>query len=169
MFFRAKKGATVAEIKILVKGSKLTFDEVLALYHSMFLYALDELLADLRAWIIEKVPKRTGQLQDNLLKNLESSNVKKALMRVVIGTNIDYAPDVAEMSTSQVRHSGELAYAYYYGKHGKIYLNDPKAIGNFWKELIEYSQERMINILERAIDEYFKGTGSLKREVRGKI
>lgn len=169
MFFRAKKGATVAEIKILVKGSTLTFDEVLALYHSMLLYALDELLAELKVWIKKKVPKRTGQLQDNLLKNLESSNVKKALMRVVLGTNIDYAPDVAEMSTSQVRHSGELAYAYYYGKHGKIYLNDPEAIGNFWEELIDYSQERMMSILERAIGEYFAGTGTLMRDVRGKI
>ena len=169
MFFRQKKGATVAEIKILVKGSKLTFDEVMALYHSMFLYALDELLADLRAWIIEKVPKRTGQLQDNLLKNLESSNVKKALMRVVIGTNIDYAPDVAEMSTAQVRHYGEPGYAYYYGKHGKIILDDPQAIGNFWEELIAYSKERTVNILQRAIDEYFAGTGSLMRSVRGKI
>lgn len=169
MFFRAKKGATVAEIRFLVKGSKLTFDEVLALYHSMLLYALDELMADLRAWIIEKVPKRTGQLQDNLLKNLKSSNVKKALMRVVLGTNIDYAPDVAEMSTSQVRHSGELAYAYYYEKHGKIYLNDPKAIGNFWEELIDYAQERMKNILERSIGEYFAGTGKLIKAVRGAV
>jgi len=169
MFFRAKKGATVAEIKILVKGSKLTFDEVLALYHSMLLYALDELLYDLRDWIKRKVPKRTGQLRENLLKHLETSGVKKGLMRIVIGTDIGYAPDVAEMSTSQVRHYGEIGYAGYYGITGPIVLDDPEAIGNFWEELIAYSQERTTNILQRAIDEYFAGTGTLMRKVRGKI
>ena len=169
MFFRAKKGATVAEIKILVKGSALSFDEVLALYHNMLLYVLDELIADLRAWINKKVPKRTGQLRESLLKNLESSYVKKALMRIVLGTDIKYAPDVAEMSTSQVRHFGEEGYAYYWGEHGKIILDDPEAIGNFWEELIKYSKERTINILQRAIDEYFAGTGSLMRQVRGNI
>jgi len=169
MFQRTKTGLTVIKIKYLAKGTTLTFDEVAALLHNMFLYVLDELLFELRIWIKTKVPKRTGQLRDNLLKNLKSSNVKKGLMRLVLGTNIDYAPEVAEMSTSQVRHSGEIGYAYYYGESGKITLNDPQAIGDFWNELMDYAQERTMSILKRAIDEYFAGTGKLMKAVRGAV
>jgi len=169
MFHREKVGLPVIQIKYIAKGNKLSFEEVLALMHNMLLYVLDELLVELEVWIKEKVPKATGQLQDNLLANLKSSTVKKGLMRVVLGTDIGYAQEVADMSTAQVRHSGEIAYAYYYGKSGKIILDDPQAIGNFWKELIAYAQERRTNILQRAIDEYFAGTGKLMRSVRGKI
>ena len=137
--------------------------------HNMLLYVLDELIVELIAWIRKKVPKATGQLQDNLIANLKSSNVKKGLLRIVLGTDIGYAPDVAEMSTSQVAHSGEKSYAYYYGAHGPIILDDPDAIGNFWEELIVYAQERREFILQRAIDEYFAGTGKLIKSVRGEI
>jgi len=169
MFKRIKTGATVGEIRFLVKGTKLTFDEILALYHNMLLYVLDELTFDLRIWINTKVPKATGQLRDSLLKNLESSNVKKGLMRLVLGTHLTYAPDVAEMSTSQVRHSGVPSYAYYYGEHGPIILDDPQAIGDYWNELIDYAEETTKTILQRAIDEYFAGTGKLMKAVRGHV
>ena len=169
MFHREKTGLPVIQIKYLAKGNKLDFKEVLALIHNMLLYTLDELMAELRIWINTKVPKRTGQLRDNLLRNLESSNVKKGLMRLVLGTNIDYAPDVAEMSTAQVAHSGEIGYAYYYGKSGKLILNDPEAIGDWWNELIKYAKERTMTILARAINEYFAGTGTLIKSVKGEI
>lgn len=166
---KIKIGLPVAQIKYLAKGNALTYEEVLTLLHDMLLYVLDELMAELRDWINTKVPKRTGQLRDNLLRNLESSNVKKGLMRLVLGTNIDYAPDVAEMTTSQVRHSGEVGYAYYYGKFGRMILDDPEAIGNFWDVLIAYAKERTKTILARAINEYFAGTGTLIKTVRGEL
>lgn len=169
MFHRPKVGLTVIKIKYLAKGTTLTFEEIMALLHSMFLYVLDELLSELRIWINTKVPKATGQLRDSLLKNLESSNVKKGLMRLVLGTHIDYAPKVAEMSTSQVRHAGKKSYAYYYGESGPIILWDPQAIGNFWEELMKYAEERTVFIMQRAIDEYFAGTGKLMRMVRGAV
>ncbi|KKN18806.1 hypothetical protein LCGC14_0952100 [marine sediment metagenome] len=169
MFKRTKIGFTSIKIKYLAKGNVLTYDEILALLHSMFLYVLDELILELKIWIKTKVPKRTGQLRDNMLRQLDSSNVKKGLMRLVLGTNIDYAPQVAEMTTTMVRHVNEVGYAYYYGKSGKILLNDPQAIGNFWEELLEYAEERTMFILQRAIDEYFAGTGTLIKQVRGKI
>jgi len=169
MFERTKVGLPVIKIKYLAKGNELSFEEVLALFHNMLLYVLDELMAELRIWINTKVPKRTGQLRDNLLRNLESSNVKKGLMRIVLGTDIQYAPDVAEMSTVQVRHSGEVGYAYYWGKHGKLILDDPAAIGNFWEELIKYAKEKKMSILDRAINEYFAGTGTLIKSVRGSV
>ena len=169
MFQRTKIGLPVIKIKYLAKNTKVDFEEVLALLHNMLLYVLDELLFELRIWIKTKVPKRTGQLRDNMLKQLESSNVKKGLMRLVLGTNIDYAPKVAEMSTGQVRHSGEKGYAYYYGEHGPIILNDPEAIGDFWEVLMDYAQERTTLILNRAINEYFAGTGRLMKDVRGAL
>ena len=169
MFERTKIGFPDIKIKFIAKNTEVDFDEILSLLHNMLLYVLDELILELKIWIKTKVPKRTGQLRDNLLKHLESSNVKKGLMRLVLGTDITYAPDVADMPTRIVRHSGEVAYAYYYGHHGKIMLNDPQAIGDFWNELMEYAQERTMFILQRAIDEYFKGTGKLMRSVRGAI
>jgi len=169
MFERTKIGLPVVKIKFIAKKSELDYEEITILFHNMLLYVLDELLFELRAWINTKVPKRTGQLRDNLLKNLKSSRVKKGLMRLVLGTNIDYAPKVAAMSTSQVRHSGEKGYAYYYGEHGPINLNDPQAIGDFWNELMKYAKERTMIILQRAITEYFKGTGRLIKTVRGAL
>ena len=166
---KVKIGLPVSEIKYLAKNTPLTYDQVLNRLHDMLLYVLDELIFELEIWINRFVPKRTGQLRDNLLKNLESSDVKTGLLRVILGTDILYAEDVNEMSTMQVRHSGELGYAYYYGEHGKIILNDPEAIGNFWDELLKYAKERAMVILQRAIDEYFKGTGSLMKSVRGKL
>ncbi len=169
MFQRTKTGLPVIKIRYIAKKTEMEYPEVLALFHNMLLYVLDELLSELRIWINTKVPKRTGQLRQSLLDNLESSNVKKGLMRLVLGTHLTYAPDVADMSTSQVRHSGEIGYAYYYKKSGRLVLDDPQAIGDFWNELMDYAQERTMSILQRAIDEYFAGTGKLMKAVRGAV
>ena len=169
MFERVKTGLPAIKIKYIAKKTEFNYEEIVILLHNMFLYVLDELIFELKIWINTKVPKRTGQLRDNLLKHLESSSVKKGLMRLVLGTNIDYAPDVAEYSTRQVRHSGEKGYAYYYGEDGPINLNDPQAIGNFWEELLKYAKERTMNIMQRAITEYFRGTGSLMKKIRGAV
>ena len=165
---KIKIGLPVVEIKFVAKSNEMSYAEVLYTIHEMLLYVLDELILELEIWINKKVPKATGQLRDSLIKNLQSSSVKKGLMRVILGTNLDYAEDVAEMSTMKVRHFGEKSYAYYYGESGPIILDDPEAIGNFWEELLKYAQERCMNILQRAIDEYFAGTGKLMRMVRGR-
>lgn len=135
----------------------------------MLLYVLEELLIELEDWINKFVPKATGQLRNSLIKNLKSSRVKKGLMHLVLGTDIGYAEKVADMSTRMVRHSGEERYVYYYGEHGKITLWDPEAIGNFFEEFVKFAEERSINITQRAIDQYFKGTGKLMRSIRGKF
>lgn len=166
---KIKVGLPTIEIKHLAKNNEMSYDEILQTIHDMLLYVLDELTHELEIWIESKVPKRTGQLRDSLIANLHSSRVKLGLMRVILGTHLSYAEDVADMSTTQVRHSGEEGYAYYYGHYGKIILWDPEAIGNFWEELLKYAQERTMFILQRAIDEYFAGTGKLMRMVRGAV
>jgi len=169
MFERVKTGLPVIKIKYIAKNTEVDYEDIVILLHNMFLYVLDELLFELRIWINTKVPKRTGQLRESLLKNLESSSVKKGLMRLVLGTDVGYAPDVAKYSTRQVRHSGEVGYAYYWGEDGRMILNDPEAIGNFWEELIKYAKERSMFIMQRAISEYFSGTGKLIKSVRGAL
>ena len=166
---KIKVGLPTLQIKYLAKSTEMSFDEILGMINDMLMYVLDELIRELEIWIKSKVPKRTGQLRDSLIANLHSSRVKLGLMRIILGTNLDYAEDVNEMSTRIVRHSGEPAYAYYYGHYGKITLNDPQAIGGFFDALLKFAKERTMFILQRAIDEYFKGTGKLMRMVRGRL
>ena len=166
---KIKIGLPVIEIKFLAKSNEMSYAEVLFTINEMLLYVLEQLLLELEIWINKFVPKRTGQLRDSLIANLYSSEVKKGLMRVILGTHLDYAEYVADMSTMQVRHFGEKGYAYYYSSNGPIILDDPNAIGNFWEELLKYAKERCMNILQRAIDEYFAGTGKLMRMVRSRV
>lgn len=149
---KIKVGLPVIEIKFLAKGNEMTYEEVLNTIHEMLLYVLDELILELELWINKYVPMATGRLRESLISELHTSSVKKGLMRIILGTYISYAEDVAEYSTMQVRHD-----------------IDPQAIGNFFEELIKYAQERCMNILQRAIDEYFVGTGKLMRMVRSRV
>lgn len=99
---------------------------------------------DCRKWIQMYVPRRTGQLQDNLLANLESSFISRNnFLKLVLGTNVDYAQYVNKMSAMQVQHAGTSAYAYYYGNHGRIILNDPMAQGHFFGIMLMYARDRL--------------------------
>lgn len=162
-----KVGIPTLEIKFLAKQNVLTHSQVMDTIQDMLMYVLDELILELETWINSKVPKRTGQLRDSLIDNLHSSTVKIGLMEIILGTLLPYAEDVAAMTTTQVRHSGEDGSAYYYGNYGKIILDDPDAIGNFWVELLNYSRERTMSVLDRAISEYFKGHGKLIKSIKG--
>jgi hypothetical protein len=146
---------------------------------------LDKTIKDLKEWIYKYVPKRTGQLRDNLIKHIETSQyLSKGLLEIIIGTDLDYAQRVSQMSTRQVRHSSwfehaqrgkrpkkykrkkklkpKRAYAYYYGHHGRIFLNDPDAIGNFWNKLILFLQKRSLVNLNVAAQYYLGKEKKLK-------
>ena len=157
-----KIGIKKAQIKYIVgKTKNLNYDQVLEIIKSFLVEVLELTLLDLEEWIETYVPKRTGQLRDNLLKNIRSSRVVGSVMRIIIATSIDYAEKVAEMSTAQVRHSGtdrehsgKKAYAYYWGHYGPIYLDDPEAIGNFFDVLAEYAKDRVIMNLAKMKSKY---------------
>lgn len=149
---KIKVGLPVIEIKYLAKQNEMDYEEVLKTIHEMLLYVLDELIPEIEEWINDYVPMDTGRLRQSLIRELKTSSVKKGLMRIILGTFLSYAEDVAEYSTMQVRHD-----------------KDPEAIGNFWEELQKFAKERCMSILQRAIDEYFKGTGKLMRMVRGRM
>lgn len=157
-----KIGVKKAQIKYIVGKSKnLSYEQVLEIITSLLQEVLELTLTDLEVWIKKYVPKRTGQLRDNLLKHIHSSRVRDGVLRIIIATSINYAEKVNEMTTAQVRHSGtdrehsgKKAYAYYWGHYGPIYLDDPEAIGNFFDVLAEYAKDRVIMNLAKMKSKY---------------
>ena len=163
-----KIGIKKAAIKYIAGRDKnLTYEDVLQLITDILNEIHSSVLVDMEDWINEKVPKRTGQLRDNLIRNIQSSRVRAGVLRIIIATSIDYASKVNEMATGQVRHSGtwkehsgKNAYAYYYGHYGKIFLDDPGALGGFFNKLVEFAKERALFHLARITIKY-KGAVSI--------
>jgi len=110
----------------------------------------ETLFTELEVWINEKVPKRTGQLRQDLIDQLKESHIIEHTLHIILGTTIDYAEQVNAMNTAQVRHTGQIGYVYYWnpaGIRGRVILDDPRAIGNFWTHLLEFAKERaFINV-----------------------
>jgi len=157
-----KIGVKKAQIKYIAgKNKNLSYEQVLDIIISLLEEILELTLIDLEDWIETYVPKRTGQLRDNLLRNIRSSRVRNGVLRIIIATSIDYAEKVNEMTTAQVRHtdtdrehSGKKAYAYYYGHYGPITLDDPYAVGGFFEELVEFAKDRVIMNLAKMKSKY---------------
>ena len=144
---------------------QMTYAETLILITTILQDTLDWTIIDVEGWITEFVPKRTGQLQNNLILNLHSSFIKnKTMIRLVLKTFIDYAGDVDAYSDAQVQHnatwfehSGERAYAYYGGHHGAIFLDDPEAVGGFMSKLQEFAKGRALFNLTKAQMKFMGG------------
>lgn len=142
-----KVGIKKQAIKYIVGMNKnLSYNEVVYIIRSILKELKETIIRETEVWIDSKVPKRTGQLRANLKEYLRESNIFEHTLRIVLGTTIDYAEQVAGMSTSQVRHHGEIGYVYYwnpFGIRGRVILNDPRAIGNFWDHLVQFVIERV--------------------------
>ena len=159
---RLKVGVNKAQIKYIAGHvDNLSYEDVKDIIENLLREVLNLTLGNIELWIEEKVPKRTGQLRDNLLLNLKSSRVNNGILRMIIGTAINYASDVNEMTTAMVRHfntdrehSGKKAYAYYGGHYGPIHLNDPKAEGQFFVKLLEFAHQRILINLARTAAKY---------------
>ena len=173
-------------INKLAKQADMTKKQFIFLMKSVLNETLEKVLDDMRLWILRFVPKRTGQLRFSLLKRLESSKVRDGVLIFIIGTHVDYAKKVNEMSTGQVQHSshkehdGSWAYAYYYTykrrgtkvgkrKYGvgkryrgtsnyRIYLSDPEAVGGFWDALLMYLKKRVLHHLQNAMKSQYGKT-----------
>ena len=164
-----KMGIPTDQIKYIAGHSKLTYDQVLILIRNVLEDTLSDVIMDLELWIKSKVPKRTGQLRESLIANLHSSRVKNGLLRLILGTHLDYAAKVASYSTSQVRHMREKGYAYYYGHYGRITLDDPRAIGNFFDKMLEFAKERVDVRLIEAKNRYLGSSGKPGRMIRTRL
>ena len=159
--YRKLHFAKVSVSYIAGKQSKLSYDQIQELVINILNETLSLTLADLNEWIDEKVPKRTGKLRKDLKLEIKSSFVSRMLLRLKLGTHISYAEFVNNMMTSQVAHEGEWGTAYYGGYHGKIFLNDPNAVGWFFVQMIEYAKKRLeVNFIKaKAINLSGKGVG----------
>lgn len=151
---RERAGARAPELRYIAKKRPLTYEQVKTLVNNLLREVLDSVVRELEEWIRSRVPKRTGQLRDSLLANLSSSRVVGGVLRLILGTSLDYAEYVDDMSTAQVRHSGEEGYAYYYGHYGRVALDDPQAVGNFFGRLRDYASRRVSANLAKAKARY---------------
>jgi hypothetical protein len=143
----------------MVKNSKYTKVQLEKLIQQILQLVLDTTKKELIIFIDNIVPKRTGTLRKTLKDWMNGSAVGENIMLLILGTNLDYAEDVNEMTTSQVRHVNEWGYVYYPNQFGmysklkprgqkKFLLNDPRAQGGFWDKMLKFAKERVsINLI----------------------
>jgi len=117
----------------------------------MCLISLAQTKSNLELWIQKYVPKRTGQLQDNLLYFLSSSTTRYGRYEVQIKTDVPYAGDISgnvKHYQTWLEHSGRWAKANYYNNWGMIFLHDPEAIVD-WMDVLpqEARRELLDNLL----------------------
>lgn len=134
---RAKIFATEEQIKYVAGQSTLSYDDVKQVIQEALNDTLAETIYESEKQIKRVVPRATGQLMDNILLNLQSSEVTEGKrLNLTIGTNIDYAQYVDKMSTKQLRHTGQERWVNYGGERGYITLYDPLAQTGFMGKLI---------------------------------
>ena len=150
-----------ARVSRIAKAAQMTSNQLTQLLEAVLNETLDNTMFDVLHWINRFVPRRTGQLRESLLRNMQSSRVRNGVLRFIIGTHLNYAARVSAMSTSQVRHSSRFehsrkrAYAYYYGHYGRIFLYDPEAIGGFWGALLKFINTRIkVNLRVAMLRQY---------------
>lgn len=154
---------------IVGKQSKLNYLQVKQLIVNILERTLEDTIMELELWIDSKVAKRTGKLRKDLKLELKSSFVRNTLLKLKLGTHISYAEFVNKMTTATVRHVNVKDYAYYGGHHGPIILNDPRAIGFFWKKFLEYAKERLEINYAKAKAMYLGNVGKAGRMISSRF
>lgn len=166
---RYKIGVKKDAISYIVgQNRNLTYQDVVAIIQNILADLLKQTILELELWIDEKVPKRTGRLRANLKDNLRASGIVNTLLRIILGTTVPYAEQVNAMSTSTVRHHGEIGYVYYWNPwniRGRVVLYDPRAIGNFWGELLEFAKERIMINIAKIKAKYASSTSITSRQL----
>lgn len=106
---------------------------------------LKDTIEDILEWIGKPdspqghVPRATGQLRANLIDNLKSSSVdRNRFLKLVLGSNLEYAQYV-NTTGKQFKHFGAVGYARRFGKRGKIRLDDPNAVSEFFEKLKRFA------------------------------
>jgi len=169
---KAKISVPKAQISYMANNSKYTYQQILVLIQNILQDVLADTKKELEIWIDSKVPKRTGQLRAMLKLWMGGSNIYKGILRLILGTNLTYAEDVAQMTQSQVRHQGEVGYVYYpniFGIRGRVILNDPRAVGSFWNKMIEFAKERLDINLIHAKNKHLGQAVTISRKLRSEL
>lgn len=149
--------------------SKLNAQQVNQLVDNILNETLSLTIMELEIWIDDKVASRTGKLRKDLKLELKSSFIRNSLLKLKLGTHVEYAKFVAQMTMSTVRHVNQWDYAYYGGHHGKILLNDSRAIGFFWSKFLEYAKERLEYNFVKAKAMYLGDVGKAGRMISSKF
>ena len=137
-------------------GNKIlnSADEVKALIQDALNEALIETIFEVEIWIDIHIPKRSGDLIENIKKFLRKSIPPPSTIgelrgvRLVLGAGADvkYAMYVNKMTSSMVRHLGtwrEHSGALAYSKGSPVYLDDPRAVGFFFDKMVDFAVERL--------------------------
>lgn len=151
------------------RQSKLSYQQVVELIQAIEEETLKKTTEEMIEWIDSKVAKRTGKLRKDLKLELSSSFISNLVLRLKLGTHIDYAKIVDAMTTSMVAHHGEWGYAYYGGKHGSIFLDDPEAIGGFFNKMILYAKKRLLVNLAKAKAIHLGGKPILAKMIKFRV
>jgi hypothetical protein len=112
-------------------------------------------------WIRRYVPKRTGQLQEDLIAWIDKNwVVDNEGLQISIGSKIEYAGDIKgepAHAATWFEHSGRRAVANY-GKHeGRIFLDDPEAIADWHITIKDFIKEKVVNYINSYKSIYFGG------------
>ncbi len=183
------------EIRKVAQGNPLLSErEVENIVVKILKETFQLVVRDVVKWINKFVAKRTGQLRENLILNLASSRTKNYTMVFVLLTSINYAEQVVNYKTSQVRHKNSkrehytvtymrkgrgkkkigkgkvtkhpYAYANYGGHSGRITLNDPQAITNFFTMMVRYTVKSILINLKIIKRKYSAKTKMKFKEMR---
>lgn len=138
------------KLKYLIRGKRYSYEGVKLTKDNIVQFTIDDLKKSVINWIKINVPKRTGQLQDNLIDYIEKNwHYKEGFTTLDLYTNVDYAFDIVNPKhyNTWLEHSGIEAIADYGGHTGKILLHDPMAIANWQNVLAGFVLEEFKKIL----------------------
>jgi len=149
----------MSEISYKVGSSKLTYEQLMKAFDEVLDKSLQYTKPIITNWIRKYVAKRTGQLQDSLIERLNLSSYLNNVLKLLLGTKVEYASDVNKMSSKKLKHFNEWGYAYYYGYNGLLKLNDPEALDDFFGNLIKESKRVLIENFNKSKLEVFGQIG----------
>ncbi len=125
-----------------INGVMRTTDEYLDLIYACYQDTFDATKEDVLRRAAERVPVRTGQLLDSVIRCINTRwSIDNDNVHLEIGSDVKYAYDLVgepAHGATWFEHDGRWAYAYYYGHSGKIYLNDPNAVIDWQNDLFDY-------------------------------
>ena len=142
------------DIKYVIGKSKLTYEQVVEFIMDIMNETLELTIKEIEEWIDEFVPKRSGDLREDLKEFLNKSKPPPTTVgelrnvRLILGAGKDvkYAKYVIEMTDAMVQHdatwfehSGKRAYS----KGERVFLDDPHARGKFFEMMVIYGIERL--------------------------
>lgn len=142
------------DFKYIIGKSKYTYEEVIRYVQNVMNETLLVTVEECRQWIYKYVPKRSGDLQETLIKFLEKSipppslfnEIRNVRLTLGAGVEVPYAKYVRDMTAKQVQHFGtwfEHSGRKAYSKGKPVFLNDPNAVNKYFDKLTAYGIERL--------------------------